>query len=202
MGVPEDHATSAVKRKRRWGFLLLWVIAILISIGGWSQLVKSATFPRAVAKHPVRTEATVTSFYINGPGGDPGVEYEYSVNGHLFRGSGDGRLGGEPMPLQRGYKVAVEYAAGQPSESCTCDAVREEPPSIQASFLTAAGLTFPLLVLVLRSAPRLVRTRQSWFVPVRGWNWLPFLLGIILAAAMGALLLAYLLAPAVEGWSP
>ena len=202
MDVAADNATSRVGRKRLWGFLILWILAILISVGAWSQLVKSATFPRAVANHPVRTEATVRQSYINGLGGDPGVEYEYMVDGRVFTGSGDGRLGGEPMPLKKGAKIAIEYAAGQPSESCTCDASREEPPSVEASSLTAAGLTLPLLVLVSWRVPRLVRSRQSWFVPVRGWDWLSFLLGIILAAAMGALFLAYLLAPAVEGWSP
>jgi hypothetical protein len=202
MDFPVNKAAGTAKRRRRWARWVLWALAVLLSIASWSQVAKSATFPRAVAEHPVRTEATVTSLYINGLGGDPGVEYKYSVGGHSFTGSGDGRLGGESMPLQRGEKVAIEYAASQPSESCTCDAAQQAPPSTETSILTAAGLTLPLLVLVGRTVPGLARTRQSWFEPVRGWEWLPFVLGILLAAVVGVLFLAYLIAPSVEGWSP
>ena len=196
-----DAATRTGKRKRRWLRWLLWAVAVVACLGGWSGVVKSATFPRAVAEHPIRTEATVTQSYINGFGGDPGVEYEYRVGRRVFKGSGDGRLGGESMPLQRGERVAIEYAADAPSESCTCDAAREAPSSLRASILLAAALTLPLVVLLWRTVPRLARTRKSWFEPVRGWEWVPFVAGILLALAFGALVLAYILAPSVEGWS-
>jgi hypothetical protein len=188
------------RRKRRWPIRLLWVVAAFACLGGVSIVAESATFPRAVAEHPVRTQATVTQSYINGLGGDPGVSYEYRVGGRVYDGSGNGKLGGEPMPIPRGGAVAIEYAATAPSESCTCDAASEAPPSLRSAILMAAALSLPLAALLWRAARRLARTRRSWFVPVRGSEWVPFVGGIVLAAALGALFLAYLVAPAVEKW--
>ena len=195
-----DAATQTGKRKRRWLPWALWAVAVVACLGGWSGVVKSAAFPRAVAEHPIRIEATVTRSYVNGFGGDPGVDYEYRVGGRVYKGSGNGKLGGEPMPLPRGDLVAVEYAANTQSESCTCDAVGEAPRAVRSAILIAAALSLPLAALLWRPVPRLVRTRRSWLVPVRGWDWLPFVGGIVLAFVFGALLLAYFVAPSVEAW--
>jgi hypothetical protein len=166
----------------------------LACLGGSVGIVKSVTFPRAVAEHPVRTNAVVTQVYINGIGGDPAVDYSYRVNGRVFAGSGDGRLGDEDLlSLHPGDPVAIEYAADAPSESCTCDAVRDAPPSLLASILVAALLTIPLAILVWRRAPWWARTRNEWFVPVRGLGeWAGFLGGILVVVMP----LAYLCASA------
>jgi len=190
-------AVEQPRRERRWPRWLLWAVAVLACLGGFSTVVKSATFPRAVAQHPVRVKATVTDSYINGFGGDPGVDYEYRVGGRLYAGSGNGKLGGEPMPLQRGGKVAIEYAADAPAESCTCDAVHA-PPSLRSAILIAAVLTLPLVVLLWRRVPRWVGTRHSWFSPPDSvGGWIGLLLGLLVAIPVGALVLAYFFAPSV-----
>jgi hypothetical protein len=192
---------GATPRKRRWLTRLLWSVAVLACVGGLLGVVKSATFPRAIAEHPVRTEATVTATYINGLGGDPGVDYRYHVAGRAFTGSGDGKLGHEPLlALRRGDPVAIEYAANAPSESCTCDATREVPMSITAAIVLAAVLTLPLVVLSSRSVPRWRRNRQAWFEPVHGLGeWIGFLGGILVAVLFLLVALAYLIAPSVGG---
>jgi hypothetical protein len=162
---------------------------VLGCLGGITVVVESATYPRAVAAHPVRAQATVTQAYINGPGGDPGVDYEYRARGHMFTGSGTGKLGHEDLAsLRPGDTVAIEYAAGQPSQSCTCDATGEAPPSVPSSVLIAAVLTIPLALLVGRGVPRWRRTRGEWFVPVHGiGEWVGFIGGVV----VGALALFY-----------
>jgi hypothetical protein len=130
--------------------------------------------------------------YINGLGGDPGFDYEYRVQGHLFTGSGVG----EPT---RGETVAVEYAADAPSESCFCAAARDAPESLESAFFLACVLTLPLVFLLFRAMPRVERTRRSWFVRVHGFGeWAGFLMGILVAVAFGAYLLADFLAVALE----
>jgi len=184
-------------RKRRWTTRVVWVVAVIACLAGLSELIKSATFPRAVAKHPVRTEATVTDVYINGLGGDAAVDYRYQAAGHIYSGSGNGQLGHEELlSLRPGDRVAIEYAARVPSESCTCDAASELPPSVPLSILIAALLTLPVAVLLWRSVPRWYRTRASWFVPVHGvGEWVGFLGGVVCVL----IVLAYLFAPSVGG---
>ena len=93
----------------------------------------------------------------------------------------------------------MEYAASEPSASCICDAARNVPESVGSAIGLAALLSLPLAVLVLRRVPGLVRTRQSWFVPVHGFGeWVAFLMGIVAALALVAFLLAYFFAFAVE----
>src|ERR1700694_5670905 len=151
---------GAPPRKRRWLQRLLWSVAVLAFVGGLLGVVKSATFPRAIAEHPVRTEATVKAIYINGLGGDPGVDYRYRVAGRAFTGSGDGKLGHEPLlALHPGDLVAIEYAADAPSKSCTCDAAREVPMSVISAIFLAAVLTLPLAILFSRSMPRWLLNR-------------------------------------------
>jgi hypothetical protein len=96
--------------------------------------------------------------------------------------------------------VAIEYAAEVPSQSCTCDAVREMPPSTTAAILLAAVLTLPLTILSSRSVTRWRLNRASWFEPVHGFGeWVGFLGGILVAVLFVLVVLAYLIAPSVGG---
>ena len=83
---------------------------------------------RELRSHPVRATAKVTDVYIDGFGGDPTVDYRFEVDGNSYTGSGTGgELGnGDVLRLNPGEHVAVEYAAGHPSASCTCDAARAD----------------------------------------------------------------------------
>jgi hypothetical protein len=83
---------------------------------------------RELRQHPVRTTAEVTDVYIDGFGGDPTVDYRFQVDGNSYTGSGTGgELGnGDVLRLKPGEPVTVEYTAGDPSASCTCDAARAD----------------------------------------------------------------------------
>lgn len=189
------------QHERRWARRLLWAAALLACLIGLTEFVKSATFPRAIARHPIRADARVTAVYINGLGGDPGVDYRYVAAGKVYAGSGDGKLGNEPLlRLRPGDPVAIEYAARDPSESCTCDAASEAPPSPSISALIAAVLALPLAVLLWRGVPRWVATRHSWFAPVRGFGeWLALVIGLLVAGLVIVIAFAYFIAPAVGG---
>lgn len=179
----------------------LWAVAVFASVAGLAQLVKSVTFPRVIAEHPVRTEATVTAVYINGLGGDTAVDYRYTVAGHVHTGSGNGGLGDEDLSsLRPGDRVAIEYAARSPSQSCSCDAVHELPVSIPIASLAAAILALPLAFLLVRSVPRWYRKRRSWFAPVHGLGeWIGFVGGILVAIAFLLITFAYFVASSVGG---
>jgi Protein of unknown function (DUF3592) len=180
---------------------VLWLAAVFACVAGLSGVVKSVTFPRVIAEHPVRTEATVTEVYINGLGGDPAIDYRYQAAGHEYSGSGNGGAGHEDLlSLRAGDRVAIEYAGGAPSRSCTCNAASELPVSVPTAILVAAILTLPLAVLFSRSVPRWHRSRRSWFVPVRGFGeWVGFLAGILIAIAFLLVAVAYFIAPSVGG---
>jgi uncharacterized RDD family membrane protein YckC len=150
VSTPVSLPVSAA-RPRRWPTALGWVVAVLVCVGGWGSVFQSAAFPSAIATHPVRTTAAVTDVYINGLGGDPGLDYRYRVSGRTYTGSGDGSLGGvTPTDMKAGDPVAIEYAANAPSESCTCDAVRDQPSSVPATALLAVLLSIPVAWLVRR----------------------------------------------------
>jgi hypothetical protein len=189
------------RRKTRALRALLWTVAVLACASALLAVVQSLTFPFAVAKHPVRTEATITSVYINGLGGDPRVDYRYRVADRLYTGSGDGKLGDEPLlNLHPGDRVAIEYAANAPSESCTCDAVRERPAATTVTIPLAVVLSLPLTILMGRSVKRWRLNRALWFRPVRGFGaWIGFVGGILVAVAFVLVALAYLIAPSVGG---
>jgi hypothetical protein len=190
---------NIVRRKRRWPTWVLWAVAVFACLAGLGEVIKSATFPRAIAEHPVRTEATITAVYINGLGGDPAADYRYTVRGHLHTGSGNGGLGHEDLlRLQPGDQVAIDYAAHAPSESCTCDAASELPVSVPTAIAVAGILALPFLVLMYRSVPRWRRDHRSWFVPVHGFGeWVGFLGGILAAIAFLLIMLAYFVAASV-----
>jgi len=139
-----------------------WAIATLVSIGGVGALVSAVTFPRAIAEHPMRTRASVTSVFINGLGGDPAVDYRYEVNGRTYRGWGTGELGQEPLlDLQPGDHVAIEYSSRSPGISCTCDAKHDAPTAFGIVFDAACALLLPGLVLRRRRRRRAQLTARS-----------------------------------------
>jgi hypothetical protein len=193
---------SIVRRARnlRWVTALLWAGAVFAFLGGSIAIVHSATFPRAIASHPVRAEATVTESYINGFGGDPGVSYQYRVAGHEYKGSGNGDLGHEQVSnLRPGDPVAIEYAAGDPGESCTCNAARDAPESTSSAAVLAGVLSLPLLILVGRRTTRPRFVRPTWFEPVHGFGeWVGFIGGLAVALVFGLIVLAYFVAAAVQ----
>ena len=193
---------TSVRRWRgsRWLSALLWAVAVLAFLGGLTEVVHSVSFPRAIASHPVRTEATVTERYINGLGGDPGVSYRYRVADHEYTGSGNGQLGPEPVSdLRPGDPVAIEYAAGDPGESCTCDAARDAPESTGSAAVLAGVLSLPLVILLARRVRRVSLVRPSWFHPVHGvGEWVGFLGGLAVALLFLFFMALYFLAAAVE----
>lgn len=171
---------------------LLWAAAVLACVGGLIALVHSATFPRAIASHPVRARATVTDTYINGLGGDPGVDYRYSVAGREYSGSA-------LSDLRTGARVAIEYAAGDPGKSCICDAAHDAPQATSSTGVLAGLLSLPLFILVGRRARRFRLVRPAWFEPVHGFGeWAGFVGGLAVALAFGLIVLAYFFAAAVE----
>ena len=111
MGASATAADGRPRRRSRWRTRVIWVVAALAFFFGLVALVQGLTFPRAIAKHPVRTEATISSVYINGLGGDPAVDYRYRVAGRVYTGWGTGQLGREALlELHPGDPVAIEYA--------------------------------------------------------------------------------------------
>ena len=80
--------------------------------------------PDALRRQPLNAQASVTDIYIDGFGGDPTVDYRFLMEGRTYEGSGTGgQLGnGDVLKLQVGDSVAIQYAATDPSLSCTCSA--------------------------------------------------------------------------------
>jgi len=184
----------------RWVAGLIWAVLLVSVLIGLSGLVSSATFPRAIASHPIRTKATVSAVYMGGFTPDPSYDYSYQVQGVEYTGSGDSNLGVVPVTdLRPGDQVTVEYAAAAPSESCSCDAVRDAPASTLSAAILAAALSLPLL---LRVAWR-VRTRgfglpQS-FVRVRGFGeWVAFVVGLAIAVLFAIVFVAYCVSNTIQ----
>ncbi|HYM15600.1 MAG TPA: hypothetical protein VEZ14_08570 [Dehalococcoidia bacterium] len=101
----------------------LIVVAVFAALGGVDGLLHGPG-PDALRREPVNAQASVTDTYIDGFGGDPMVDYRFEVNGKTYEGSGTGgELGnGDVLRLHAGDYVAIQYAATDPSLSCTCDA--------------------------------------------------------------------------------
>ncbi len=147
----ENTSPLAVGRWRRWVTRPVWGVAIFCALCAVVVIWHQLTFPTAVAKHPVRAEGTVTASIINGLGGDPAVEYRYTVAGRTYNGEGNGELGHQrPESMRPGDPVAIEYAADAPSESCTCNAVAKQPGSTAANVIIAVVLCAPLGILFSR----------------------------------------------------
>jgi hypothetical protein len=99
-----------------------WVVAVSCFLGGAGSAFSALTFPQALAQHPIPATATVTDHFIDGFGGDPNVDYRYTVQGRTYTGYGIGGLGGRfALDLHVGDPVAIVYARDSPGASCTCD---------------------------------------------------------------------------------
>lgn len=89
MGDAESESpTPPVAGRRQWVTRLMWGVAIFCALCSVAVIWHQLTFPTAIAKHPVRAEGTVTASITNGLGGDPAVEYRYTVAGRTYRGEG------------------------------------------------------------------------------------------------------------------
>lgn len=104
---------------RALGWALAAVMALVFPTEGFNSSHASL-----LRDHPVALRAAATDAYIDGFGGDPTVDYQFSVNGHTYTGSGTGgELGnGDVQRLNPGDAVSINYAADDPNVSCTCDA--------------------------------------------------------------------------------
>jgi hypothetical protein len=141
-----------------------WVLAAFSFLCGVAAIWHVATFPSALARHPVRTDARVVDSFINGFGGDPAVDYRYTVNGHTYQGWGTGTLGKEdPLSLKPGDSVAIDYAKTEPWKSCTCDA-KGDGPGV-SDLVLGIGFLLPLPYLVVRRVRRYRRTARQLEVP-------------------------------------
>jgi hypothetical protein len=99
-----------------------WILAVPCFLGGAGAAFATLTFPQALAQHPIPATATVTDHFIDGFGGDPNVNYRYSVKGRTYNGYGTGALGGTyALDLHVGDPVPIVYARDSPGASCTCD---------------------------------------------------------------------------------
>ena len=159
----EKPSPPVAGRRRRWVIPLMWGVAIFCALAAVDSVWHLLTFPTAIAEHPVRAEGTVTANIINGFGGDPALQYRYTVAGRTYKGEGKGELGHQsPESMRHGDPVAIEYAANAPSESCTCDAVATQPGSTASTVVIAALLCVPLSILLVRrwARPR-ARTDES-----------------------------------------
>ena len=157
----ENTSPPRVDGRRRWVTRVVWGVAIFCALCAVAVIWHQLTFPTAIAKHPVRADGIVTASIINDWfGGDPAVEYRYTVAGRTYKGEGNGELGHQrPEFMRAGDPVAIEYAADAPSESCTCDAVAKQPGSAAANVIAAALLCVPLCFLLIRQR---IRRRTRW----------------------------------------
>jgi hypothetical protein len=92
----------------------------LAIVGAWQAF--ETTFNPAVAairQHPVAVTGTVVEVVIDGFGGDPALDYTYSVGGQRFHGHDVGSYRtGNVLEKKPGDHVPVEYAAAMPEVSC------------------------------------------------------------------------------------
>jgi hypothetical protein len=142
---------------RKVAVVAAWVGAAFVFVGGLAAMWHALTFPSALARHPVRTNATVIDSFINGLGGDPAIDYRYTVDGRVYDGWGTGGRGyPDLLSLKLGDSLPIQYAKTEPSKSCMCDAKKEA--SSAAGFGVAAAFLVPLSYLLTR---RLRRRRRG-----------------------------------------
>jgi hypothetical protein len=137
-----------------------WILAVISLIAGIVVLLNALAFPQAVADDPVPAMATVIRV-TRGLDDEPSFDYRYRVAGHAYTGGDSGKLIGEvPSDPHRGDKVEIQYAATDPSQSCTCHASRSAFRNTTAMALLAALLALPLALLIFREARRAPRRRS------------------------------------------
>jgi hypothetical protein len=144
----------------RSGGVAYWILAVISLLAGIVVLLNALAFPHGVAEHPVPAMATVTRV-THGIEGDPSFDYRYRVEGRVYTGGDSGDLIGEaPSDVRRGDRIEIEYAAGEPSESCTCHAERSAFRNTAAMAVLAALLALPLAFLIFRLRRESPRRRE------------------------------------------
>ncbi len=154
-------AAMGVPRRSRVALLIAALaVAGLCFVAGLETVWGSLTFPSALARHPVTATATVVDTFINGFGGDPAVDYSYTVNGQSYRGWGE-RDPGHPdlLSVKPGTPIPIEYAQAKPADSCTCNAAQHGHSTPGVVEGAAVMVPLPALVfgLVLRRRRHPVR---------------------------------------------
>jgi hypothetical protein len=78
----------------------------------------SASSPKGFAR-PTTTRAVVTDEFINGFGGDPAVDYRFSVGRRRYTGYA---VAGRDYhgKLKKGDRIRITYDGANPAKSCLC----------------------------------------------------------------------------------
>jgi hypothetical protein len=163
------HYGVGMERSRRQGTSALMgvrrrtrVVLLIAAVAGLETVWDSLTFPSALARHPVNATATVVDTFINGLGGDPAVDYSYTVNGRSYKGWGE-RVPGhlDIMSVKPGTPIPIEYAQAKPTDSCTCNAAQHIHTASGVAEGTVAMVPFPALVLGLAHRRRRHAARDA-----------------------------------------
>jgi hypothetical protein len=158
---PCRYCTSCGKSHRSWWRITGWVVSVFFfACAAWAT-VEALTFPKALAHHPVSATATVTDQFIDGFGGDPNVDYRYTVNGRTYTGYGTAALGPKPaLDLNPGDDVIIVYARDEPGASCTCDPSDVANPAYPAMDAVFATPLVAMTFFAVRRRRRLRRDRR------------------------------------------
>jgi hypothetical protein len=164
MRISARRAKGQIAFRNRRVRLTLFVVALIVSglstLGGLLAGWAAWTFPSDLARHPVVATAVVTDSFINGFGGDPAVEYTYSVNGRSYHGWGESVPGKRNLlSVTPGTVIPIRYALTDPSHSCTCNPAEED--SGWSGALPYALFILPMIGMMT------ILCRQRW----RSW-WL------------------------------
>ena len=129
---------------------LAWILAVFAFVGGLGAAWSMMRFPSALASSPMSAQAQVTDSFINGFGGDPAVDYRYSVNGKEFTGWGTGGRGyPDLLTVAPGATIPIKYARAAPWESCMCYPTSEAPTPV--GYVVDAAFMLPLPLLAIRA---------------------------------------------------
>src|SRR5438067_6782605 len=78
----------------------------------------------AIRQHPVSTTGTVVQVVIDGFGGDPAVDYTYTVAGNSYPGHDVGSdATGDVLDKKPGDPIPIQYASTMPGVSCVADSM-------------------------------------------------------------------------------
>lgn len=100
-----------------WALLL--VIAFIGPIAWQQREGATSASVEAIKTSPIRGSATVVQPEIDGLGGDPALEYRYTVSGRTYQGQDIGNaVVGDVLSKRRGDHVPIIYAAAMPQVSC------------------------------------------------------------------------------------
>ena len=142
-----DQRYRPVRRRARLTLLVITAaVAALFFLGGVATAWEALTFPSGLAHHPVNGTAVVLDSFINGFGGDPAVDYGYTLQGRSYRGWGESVPGNLDFPVKPGTVIPIQYARDNPADSCTCDAAHHTQG--WKAFLEGAAGTLPLVIVL------------------------------------------------------